>query len=167
MSARPPFVHMSTSYADHHSSSSSSSSSQIPNNHSYASHAPPPYRDYDYPPEKVELDADVDAPRSTRQQYDPSRGSYNARRPPISLETTGGPGGRRPSWRDRFERTEECQQTGRLGKALILGWVITTLGFVAATAFYKGELFSGEPTHTRAGELMADGSTGSIVGRSA
>lgn len=32
---------------------------------------------------------------------------------------------------------------GALGRGLIIGWVVTTLGFLAATAFWKGELFSG------------------------
>ncbi|TXT09052.1 hypothetical protein VHUM_02526 [Vanrija humicola] len=31
---------------------------------------------------------------------------------------------------------------GALGRGLIIGWVLTTLGFLAATAFWKGELFS-------------------------
>lgn len=35
-------------------------------------------------------------------------------------------------------------KSGALGRGLIIGWVITTLGFLAATAFWKGELFSGE-----------------------
>jgi hypothetical protein len=34
---------------------------------------------------------------------------------------------------------------GGLGRALILGWIATTLGFVIATAFWRGELFSGTP----------------------
>jgi hypothetical protein len=39
---------------------------------------------------------------------------------------------------------------GGMGRALVLGWVITTLGFVIATAFWKGELFGGElPSHYR------------------
>jgi hypothetical protein len=33
---------------------------------------------------------------------------------------------------------------GGMGRALVIGWVITTLGFVIATAFWKGELFGGE-----------------------
>ena len=142
MSARPPFHHMSTSYQEHHSSSSSQSSHST-----HSTHAPPPYRDY--PPEKVELDsAEYPHHAPSRQQYEPSRGLYSARRAPVVLEPTG-LAARRPSWRDRFERNEECPQTGRLGKALILGWVVTTLGFVAATAFYKGELFSGESRRTK------------------
>lgn len=42
------------------------------------------------------------------------------------------------------ERWSCSSKSGTLGRGLMIGWVITTLGFVAATAFYKGELFSGE-----------------------
>lgn len=35
-------------------------------------------------------------------------------------------------------------RSGALGRGLIIGWVLTTLGFLAATAFWKGELFAGE-----------------------
>jgi hypothetical protein len=35
-------------------------------------------------------------------------------------------------------------RSGALGRGLMIGWVLTTLGFVAATAFWKGELFAGE-----------------------
>lgn len=35
-------------------------------------------------------------------------------------------------------------KSGALGRGLIVGWVLTTLGFIAAAAFWKGELFSGE-----------------------
>jgi hypothetical protein len=37
-----------------------------------------------------------------------------------------------------------CNSKGSLGRGLIIGWVVTTLMFVGATAFWKGELFSGE-----------------------
>lgn len=33
---------------------------------------------------------------------------------------------------------------GGMGMALMLGWVITTVGFLVATAFWRGELFGGE-----------------------
>ena len=42
------------------------------------------------------------------------------------------------------ERFSGNSKSGALGRGLMLGWVITTLGFVAATAFWKGELFTGE-----------------------
>lgn len=43
--------------------------------------------------------------------------------------------------RERFS----CKsKSGLLGRGLMIGWVITTLGFLAATAFWKGELFDGE-----------------------
>lgn len=35
--------------------------------------------------------------------------------------------------------------------ALMLGWVVTTLGFCVATAFYRGELFGGESFRSRCG----------------
>lgn len=43
--------------------------------------------------------------------------------------------------RDRFACNSK---SGALGRGLIIGWIVTTLGFVAAAAFWKGELFSGE-----------------------
>lgn len=35
-------------------------------------------------------------------------------------------------------------KSGALGRGLIIGWILTTLGFITATAFWKGELFAGE-----------------------
>ena len=32
---------------------------------------------------------------------------------------------------------------GGLGRALILGWIVTTAMFILATAFWRGRLFSG------------------------
>lgn len=137
VSSRPPFAHHSTSYANHHTPSSSSSTSSSSSN-------PPvqmaslPYRDY--PPEKSEADH-VEyahyAQSASRLQPEPQRTIYNNSR--RSSNTPGLQG---------YSTESRCKDAagGRLGKALIVGWVITTLMFIAATAFYKGELFSGEST---------------------
>lgn len=42
-------------------------------------------------------------------------------------------------------------KSGALGRGLIVGWVLTTLGFIAAAAFWKGELFSGESMRSSRG----------------
>ena len=167
MSARPSFTHSSTSYADHHtplqqvtmhsmssqsnlagpgsqltsSSSSSSSSSGSGSNPSvpvFQLHVTAPYTDYDYPPEKSETDNPQDYTHSART-YEPFRFDRRS----VALETQGQTSSRRGSWKDRLTNKEECKG-GRLGKALIIGWVVTTLMFLTATAFYKGELFTGE-----------------------
>jgi hypothetical protein len=166
MSARPPFFHSSTSYADHHSpagqvtmhtmnsqsslagqsskstfstssSSSSNGSGSNPSVPVYHLDATAPYTDYDYPPEKSELDSTPDYPHSSRT-YEPFR--FDRRSVPLETQQSLS---RRGSWKDRLTNKEECKG-GRLGKALIIGWVVTTVMFVIATAFYKGELFTGE-----------------------
>lgn len=38
---------------------------------------------------------------------------------------------------------------GGMGMALMLGWVVTTVGFVLATAFWRGELFGGKSVQFR------------------
>lgn len=97
-----------------------------------------PRDDDEYPPEKTETDASPEDSYASRP-YEPFR--FSSRRS-IALETQNH--SRRGSWKDRvLAKNEECKG-GRLGKALIIGWVVTTLMFVVATAFYKGELFSGE-----------------------
>ena len=159
MSARPPFTHASTSYADHHaavqvaaspstsssaSSSKSASSSNSSNSGSSASKpsAPTyhlstaPYSDFEYPLEKAEPDT-PDYPAA--RPYEPFRFA-----PPRARMGEGQLQSRRGSWKDRvLAKNDECKG-GRLGKALIIGWVVTTVMFVVATAFYKGELFAGE-----------------------
>jgi hypothetical protein len=41
-------------------------------------------------------------------------------------------------------RCRMCSKEGALGRALMIGWVLTTVGFLLACAFWKGELFTGE-----------------------
>lgn len=41
-------------------------------------------------------------------------------------------------------RRRMCCKEGALGRALMIGWVLTTVGFLLACAFWKGELFTGE-----------------------
>jgi heme exporter protein D len=37
-----------------------------------------------------------------------------------------------------------CAKEGWMGRVLLLGWIITTLGFLLGIGFYRGEVFSGE-----------------------
>ncbi|WVQ81420.1 hypothetical protein IAT38_003544 [Cryptococcus sp. DSM 104549] len=77
------------------------------------------------------------------QQNDPSRGLYAHRRAPLAFgeggadaERGAGAGGK---W---CGASGGCgREGGGLGRAMVAGWVITTLGFLMAIGFWKGELF--------------------------
>lgn len=79
-------------------------------------------------------------PSVAEGQRDADRGVYGYRRVPSRLDDVVGVSRSRgrgwwPRWRER--------EGGGLGRWLVLGWVGTTLGFLGATAFWKGELFAG------------------------
>ena len=147
---RPPSMHASASHGDRQSppSPSSSSSSQPPA-YQFA-----PYTDY--PPEKSE--SALEHP-STLHAHVPCRLGIDALEPRAQSPGSGSFGSRpMPStfddiWSATCSKVSElrgrsCGAAGSgLGKGLIIGWIVTTLMFIAATAFWKGELFSGESPH--------------------
>lgn len=131
---RPAFSHASTSH-------------YIP---SVNSHSTPIITDYDFPPEK-------EAPPA----YSPHHDDHP--RPPISHHFSNSHmhghafahASRASSRRSstvavpdpcmlHFIRDKLLGKEGGIGRALMLGWVLTTLGFITATAFWKGELFGGK-----------------------
>lgn len=145
---RPPFNHASTSYATHHSPSPAlSDASSAPR------YVQEPY--HDYPPfEKSEpfLEEHVYQHHVPyRQQSIPHRGIYDQRRVPSALgDVVAATRSRSAEWRGWV-----CPKEGGLGRALILGWVITTGMFLLATAFWRGQLFSGNLNQCPCtGELM-------------
>ena len=69
----------------------------------------------------------------------PHRGLYDQRRVPSALaEIMSHARSRSSGLRSRLGGGE-----GGLGRALILGWIVTTAMFLLATAFWRGQLFSG------------------------
>jgi hypothetical protein len=41
-------------------------------------------------------------------------------------------------------KSRMCCKEGALGRGLMIGWVLTTIGFLLACGFWKGELFTGK-----------------------
>lgn len=147
---RPPFVHSTTNY---HASSSTSSLPLV----SSSSHAP--YRDNDHVPSTKE-----EYPSSHSSGGNPSTNPYAQSFPPRTngnssrrQNAAGGPGGhsRQSSfgaWDSVSCRLLElkcklCSKEGAIGRGLMIGWVLTTVGFLLACAFWKGELFTGMSPH--------------------
>ncbi|ORY24758.1 hypothetical protein BCR39DRAFT_545802 [Naematelia encephala] len=143
---RPPFHHASTSYAtsdNQHSHSQyhtpySTSFSQYGDTES--THYPPEksipldtsHLSHSQPPVIVTLPPLSTYSSNPCQLNDPSRGIYGGnRRIPISFEQVRNRVGSKFGW---------TQEAG-LGKWLILGWIGTTVGFLIATAFWRGQLF--------------------------
>lgn len=167
---RPPFVHSSTSYNEHHQSRSQSprAMNQValhhmstPSTSSLPAYDSAPYTDF--PNEKADLHQSSGDSSSSwtnsssdrshgddrthhshhvlyQQQDRPTRGIYGHRRTPSAMDDAISAGRSRAN----DLKAKICGREGSgLGRALILGWVITTVMFVGATAFWKGELFTG------------------------
>lgn len=141
---RPSFNHTNTEFHTYHQSSSSSSlghghgaSGSISGNNT-------PYRDHpltkeEYPVSKQQHQQQSFPPRQSRR-------SGPIPRPTIPSNANGA-GNVWGSTRCRLLdfKCRMCSREGAIGRGLMIGWVLTTLGFLTACAFWKGELFTGEP----------------------
>jgi hypothetical protein len=142
---RPHFVHTNTEFHTYHQSSSSSSlvlgQGHTPNN----SNNVLPYRDHPLTKEEY--------PQQPQQQitYNPSfppRQQSQSRRN-VRSSTSGPTVGNVNIWDSTRCRLLDfkcrlCSREGAIGRGLMIGWVLTTLGFLLACAFWKGELFTGK-----------------------
>ncbi|RXK37892.1 hypothetical protein M231_04891 [Tremella mesenterica] len=133
---RPPFVHWSTT--DHNHAGPSKSSLSIP------------------PVSQgcVEKQSTIESSSNHTVPHEPqSNRLYHQRRAPADLERQVR-GRWRTGWGEWGEREREgggigdrwrnwrcADREGGLGRALMLGWVGTTLGFLLAAGIWKGELF--------------------------
>ena len=133
---RPSFNHTSTEYHTYHQPSSSTSlghgaSGSISSTHNT------PYRDHPITKEEYPLPKQQQSfpPRQSR------RGTPTPRQP-----ITAGSGNVWDSTRCRLLdfKCRMCSREGAIGRGLMIGWVLTTLGFLTACAFWKGELFTGK-----------------------
>lgn len=79
-------------------------------------------------------------PSQSRYQPDSRRGSSTDRRAVAALADSD-------SSVLQCVKSKLMGKEGGMGRALMLGWVGTTLGFLIATAFWRGELFSGKWSH--------------------
>lgn len=168
---RPSFYHTNTEYHTHHQSSSSSSlgngngnnggssgvgigsgngdrinTQSLMSAHSQShSQITQPYRDH--PPTKEEY------PHSSSNQYTqsfpPRSPGSGSRR--IARNSNAGPlpAGSVSVWDATRCRLWDfkcrlCSKEGAIGRGLMIGWVLTTVGFLMACGFWKGELFTGE-----------------------
>ena len=136
-SIRPSCPGASASYAASHSPSPLHA--DLP---SMSQLSPPPHVDYP-PSEKSESMEEAHLPQHIpyRPQNASQHGLYGQRRIPCNLEeeVVSPTRSRSIDWRSWIRPKE-----GGLGRALILGWVFTTGLFLLATAFWRGQLFSGE-----------------------
>lgn len=144
---RPPFVHSSTNY--HTSTASGSTSSlplpPLPSTPTKSVNAQAPYRDH---------------PLTTKEEYpnaDPADNPYAQvfppHRSPSRRQSTPHPHHVRQSSFNAWDslrcrlmdiKCKMCSKEGALGRGLMIGWVLTTVGFLLACAFWKGELFTGQ-----------------------
>lgn len=140
---RPSFNHTNTEYHTYHQSSSSTSlghgaSGSISNNNT-------PYREDPSTKEEYPL------PKQQQQQQSfPPRQSQSRRSGPIQRPVlpshANGTGNVWDTTRCRLLdfKCRMCSREGAIGRGLMIGWVLTTLGFLTACAFWKGELFTGQ-----------------------
>ncbi|KAK8843357.1 hypothetical protein IAR55_007014 [Kwoniella newhampshirensis] len=74
------------------------------------------------------------------QRDEPSRGLYGFRRTPSSL--VEGESNRSPPNGATTNRWNRCgREGGKLGRCMMIGWVVTTGGFLLGLGFWRGELF--------------------------
>lgn len=142
---RPHFVHTNTEYHTYHQSSSSSSLAPSQGAHSNSDNNALPYRDHpltkeEYPQIQQHQSHQIYNPSFPPRQ--PSQSRRNGR------SSTPGPlpsGNIWDSTRCRLLdfKCRMCSREGAIGRGLMIGWVLTTLGFLLACAFWKGELFTG------------------------
>lgn len=163
-------IHSHSRDGNHPLSSSRRSSIDIPHSgelhhlhhhhHHHEQHAPglssgsgsssssSPYRDY--PPSKEDvLESPYNQSHSHAQlqsqsrtaQHGHGRGIYTHRRSPSFLDNAVATSRSvSAEWKNKLLGGKEAG----IGRWLMIGWVMTTVGFLLATAFWKGELFSGE-----------------------
>jgi hypothetical protein len=135
---RPSFNHTNTEFHTYHQSSSSTSlghggSGSISNTNT-------PYRDHPLTKEEYPL------PKQ-QQSFPPRQSRRSGPIPrPIIPSNANGTGNVWDSTRCRLLdfKCRMCSREGAIGRGLMIGWVLTTLGFLTACAFWKGELFTGE-----------------------
>jgi hypothetical protein len=135
---RPSFNHTNTEFHTYHQSSSSTSlghggSGTISNTNT-------PYRDHPSTKEEYPL------PKQ-QQSFPPRQSRRSGPIPrPIIPSNANGTGNVWDSTRCRLLdfKCRMCSREGAIGRGLMIGWVLTTLGFLTACAFWKGELFTGE-----------------------
>lgn len=166
---RPSFYHTNTEYHTYHQSSSSSSlvnnpaqsstpvktkTSSNPNsnpngiNNGIQIH-PAPYRDH--PPTKEEYPHSQSQSSLAANPYNQSfpprqssgrRSARNSNTPsPLPLQGSIWDSARCRLW---DLKCRMCCKEGAIGRGLMIGWVLTTVGFLLACGFWKGELFTGE-----------------------
>lgn len=158
---RPAFHHTNTEYHTHHQSSSSSSlinnsASTTPSKTNPTSvngintpsqlHAAP-YRDH--PPTKEEYPFSSNLSANPYNQAFPPRQS-SGRRSARNSNTPVPQSSQGSAWDSAQCRLWEmksrlCCKEGAIGRGLMIGWVLTTVGFLLACGFWKGELFTGMP----------------------
>ena len=154
---RPAFIHTSTNYHSQSSlntsASASASTSSLPlqqattpaTSYQTQHQGQGPYRDH---------------PLTTKEEYpnsDPTTNPYAQAFParthtPTSRRHAPPTHSRQSSFgawesvccRLADARRRMCCKEGALGRALMIGWVMTTVGFLLACAFWKGELFTGK-----------------------
>jgi hypothetical protein len=141
---RPSFNHTNTEYHTYHQASSSSSLGHGASGSLSGINNVLPYRDHPLTKEEY--------PHSKQQQSFPPRQSQSRRSGPITRPPLPGTGnGNGNVWDTTRCRLLDfkcrlCSREGAIGRGLMIGWVLTTLGFLSACAFWKGELFTGEST---------------------
>jgi hypothetical protein len=144
---RPHFVHTNTEFHTYHQSSSSSSpvlgQGHVPTNNN---NNVLPYRDH--PLTKEEYPQQPQQQQITYNPSFPPRQQSQSRR--NGRSSTSGPSvGSANIWDSTRCRLLDfkcrlCSREGAIGRGLMIGWVLTTLGFLMACAFWKGELFTGK-----------------------
>jgi hypothetical protein len=139
---RPSFNHTNTEFHTYHQSSSSTS---LGHGHGHGgsgsiSNTNTPYRDHPLTKEEYPL------PKQ-QQSFPPRQSRRSGPIPrPIIPSNANGTGNVWDSTRCRLLdfKCRMCSREGAIGRGLMIGWVLTTLGFLTACAFWKGELFTGE-----------------------
>jgi len=140
---RPSFNHTNTEFHTYHQSSSSTS---LGHGHGHGasgsiSNTNTPYRDHPLTKEEYPL------PKQQQQSFPPRQSRRSGPIPrPIIQSNANGTGNVWDSTRCRLLdfKCRMCSREGAIGRGLMIGWVLTTLGFLTACAFWKGELFTGK-----------------------
>lgn len=141
---RPHFVHTNTEYHTYHQSSSSSSLVLGQGAHSNTNINALPYRDH--PLTKEEYPQSQQQHQSYNPSFPPRQPSQSRRN---GRSSTAGPLPNGSIWDSTRCRLLDfkcrmCSREGAIGRGLMIGWVLTTLGFLLACALWKGELFTGK-----------------------
>ncbi|WWD21126.1 hypothetical protein CI109_105607 [Kwoniella shandongensis] len=101
--------------------------------------------DDDYPPSKESYPPsfDHDHDHTTQMIDDPSRGIYGYRRTPSGLgEVINGRSPQSGTEMEGAHRWNRCaREGGALGRWMMIGWVITTGGFLIGIGLWRGEVF--------------------------